>query len=184
MKIILVLITLFTFVCIVVTACNQEPPLPESDRLVYKISGRIAEQLNSKYGLNLNGIGLSGSGDEEKIKSIKLNFSLTHLVTKEEGRNLILKCIEEFLREINDFEEIRSYLVQFPFTYRNIGLRILFYSDATYEPTLDPNICCISLIDGVINYKISDVQNRFTNKSVEKESYEDALKIVKEAKQK
>lgn len=177
MKTIVVLTVIFLFVCIVVTACNQEPSLPESDRLAYKISGRIAEQLKNKYDLDLNGIGLSGNGDENTLKSIKLMFSLTHLVTKEEGRDLILKCIEDFLREINDFEEIRPYLIHFPFTYEDIGLRILFYSDARYEPTVDPNIDCISLIEGVIKYSIPDKQNRFTNKSIEKESYEDALKI-------
>lgn len=168
---------LFMFVCIVVTACNQEPPLPESDRLAYKLSGRTAEHLNDKYDLRLIGVGLSGSGDEDKLKEIELTFSLTHLVTKAEGRDLILKCIEDFLHEINDFEEIRPYLVHFPFTYEDIGLRILFYSDARYEPTLDPNIDCISLIEGVISYDVSDAQNRFKIKSIEKETYEEALKI-------
>lgn len=177
MKVIVVLTALFLFLCIVISACNQEPSLPESDRLAYKISGRIAEQLNDKYDLRLNGVGLSGSGDEDSLKTIMLSFSLTHLVTKEEGRDLILKCIEDFLREINNFEEIRPYLVQFPFTYENIGLRILFYSDASYRSTLDPNIGCISLDDGIITYKIASSHNEFINKSVEKESYEEALKI-------
>jgi len=179
MKIIILLTSLLMFISIVITACNHTLPLPESDRLAYKIAGRVVEQLKNKYDLDFNGIGQSG---ETTIKTLDLYFSLTHLVTKEEGRDLILKCTENFLHEINDFEEIRPYLVQFPFTYKNIGIRILFYSDARYEDTLDPNIWCISLVDGSIEYMIADIQNPF--KFVEKESYEDALKIQNRLKSK
>ena len=164
-------------VSIITAACNQEQSISERGKLAYKISGRIVEQLKIKYDLDFIGVGLSGSGDEKTIKTIMLDFTLNHLVTKEEGRDLILKCTTDFLHEINDSEELRPYLVQFPFTYRNIELTLLFYSDTRHEDTLDPNIWCISLVDGIIKYKIANIQNPFTNKSVEKESYEDALKI-------
>ena len=62
MKIIIVLTFLFMVVSLIITACNQEPLLPESDRLAYKISGRIVEQLKIKYDLDFIGVGLSGSG--------------------------------------------------------------------------------------------------------------------------
>lgn len=176
MKIIIVIMTLLIFMSIVITSCSQEPTMSERSKLAYQISRGISEQLKNKYDLDFRGIGLSCSSDGKTLKTLKLNFSLTHLVTKEEGRDLILKCVEDFLHKINESKEIRPYLVQFPFTYKNIELVILFYSDARYEPTLDPNIWSISLVDGIINYKIADAQNLFINKSWEKESYDDVLK--------
>jgi hypothetical protein len=171
---------LLLFICVLISvmACisDQKQILDESDILAFVVSEKIVKQFKEKYDLHFIGIGQSG--DKKTIRTLLLSFNLYHTLSKEQGRELITKCAEEFLYEVNNFHEIRPYLTQLPFRVENIKLQLFLYSDSRQEDTVDPNIWVISLYEGVINYKIADAQNPYVNKSWEKESYEDALRIV------
>jgi hypothetical protein len=77
--------------------------------------------------------------------------------------------------DINNNEEIRPYLHEYPFTAKNVEIRIFIYKpDGTYPP-LD-KIQCFSSINGILTYYL-DVPEKYTFQALHKETYEEALRL-------
>ena len=82
-----------------------------------------ATQLRKNEGLFLSGV---GGGMINNIDLISMTFVCCRKTSIDEARNLYVQVMQGYLQRINRDEEIRPYLVQYPFTWDNIDLHFLF----------------------------------------------------------
>jgi hypothetical protein len=152
--------------------------IPENEKPVWAVSLLTAKEFKDKYELQFAGLGQSRDGDS--LKTLRLSFILDKILTKEEGRELVLTCVNKLQRNINDFKNIQSLIKDPPFLEKNLGITILFYKDQNHSPTIFPDVCCITLIDGIIFYRYRDPNPPFLYKLSEEETIEEARKLINE----
>jgi hypothetical protein len=141
---------------------------------------KTAKILSETRNLRFDGFG--GSGGMQgvvKMRAISLTSTDGPFNVKQ-ARELVVYCAEVFLREINNSEEIRPYLYNYPFTAKNIEVAVFCHDKDDNSPPA-PFIACASAYQGTINYKIN-VNEGYAFKTIHSEPYEEALKILKKDK--
>src|SRR5689334_22180850 len=68
----------------------------EKSKIAHRISNVLVKNLESKYGLSSLGIGEEGPG--EKYIRLAYDFQYPYLLTKDQGRALLVVCMEEAVR--------------------------------------------------------------------------------------
>jgi len=146
---------------------------PEDVVLERKVMQRTIKKLEKEKKLYCDGFGGFG------VNVVEISaLSFVHKgepYDVEKARELIVYAAEVFLNEFNSFEKIRPYLANYPFTAKNLDLRIFFYNEKTIK-YVEPYLIVSSLIRGKIYYRVSK-NNTF--ETVHEEPYEEALEIVK-----
>ena len=140
------------------------------DRVLYKMGGVLEEKHKMKV------IG-DYAAAMDCVNVIGLAFQIKRPIDQDAARKLIVDCVEEFLKEVNQDQEIRPYLRNFPFTSNNIRIQIYNF-ESVGELYSHPIIGYLIINDGVITYDTHEKGELLKCKSKIKESYEDALKIV------
>jgi|GEM_PF-2779073 len=99
--------------------------------------------------------------------------------TIEEARIMLVAKIEQLLKMINEREDLRPFLQQYPADISNINFSMDFYL-AGEDPYPEPIIVYVPLYDdGVIGYNIGE-RGHENMKTLHEEPYEEALQWVKE----
>jgi len=144
--------------------------------LASKLVRDHSKEVKKKYGLCLSG---QGGSMPDAIQSIFVNYSSTRKVDVDIARELFIEIGEELIRKINDNEEIRPFLGNYPFTFNNIELDLSFL-DQYGNHYQDGHITFVFIMKGVINYAIEDptIKNANPLVIVHKEPYEEALRIA------
>ena len=147
-------------------------PLPDYEKIANKITERTAKELQEQKNLYLVGTGGRMMND---IQAMDMSFCFYEEVDLKAAKELLIYIIDEYLSAINNNKEIRPYLHEYPFTAKNVEIRIWIY-----EPDgsrLSPEkIHYVSSIDGVLDYYIRGSGHR---QAICEETYEEALKLVK-----
>ena len=125
-------------------------------------------------------IGIGGRQKEGKEVAIHVSLSLPKVLSKDECRELIVECVEQYLKDINADTDLKQYLSQSPFTYNNLRI-IIFMTRSNGSDIPYPDICIVSLDKGFVIYDAHDPDDINRYKSTE-ESYEEALKMVQDKK--
>ncbi len=147
---------------------------PKYIHLADGIINKTANEFKTQKHLYLIGHGGSLMYD---VKKLSISFVSNEDIDINKGRELIIYCIQTFLSNINSDEQIRPYLNTFPFQAKDIDISISFReSDTEIKHSID----FISMHYGKIFYDISDKEE--TLKTIHKETYEEALKIVESEK--
>ena len=145
---------------------------PEKVVLKRKVMVRTIKKLKKEKNLYCDGFGGFG------VKVVEMSaLSFVHEGEPydiDKARKLLVYAAEVFLNEFNSFEKIRPYLANYPFTSKNIELRIFFVDDKNHD-YFSPNLTTASSIRGKFFYKM-DENNYY--KTVHEETYEEALAIV------
>lgn len=144
------------------------------------LNSQIATYFKEKYDMQLTGIGLSAP--KGIILKLEITFDLKRNLKKEESRKLILECIEKYLDTINENKEIRNSLSCYPFNEKNIQISI-FLIEQNGESYRFPEIGIVELYKGNIVYKYIEQLPSYAHKEYKKETYEEALKLVKSSNQ-
>lgn len=148
----------------------------KEDRLVTQIEAKLAQHLAAKYGLRVVGDSTSMPGGV--IKEVGLLFQVNHLLTREEARELLVNCVQEFLSEMNSNEEIRPHLENYPFTSKNIDITV-FIKDQKGKDVFDPNLGVVHARFGKLDYATYKKENEFyQHQSDYEETFEEAEKLV------
>jgi hypothetical protein len=135
---------------------------------------RTSKKIKNKYHFTF--IGNGGGSKDDKLWFIGLSFKrFGPVLDITEGRKLLVIVAKDFLKEANKDKNLANYFNPFPFTEKNIELKI-FISDLDGNDVFDPNLAIITLVEGNISYVTINKDGLF--KSRIKESYIDALKIV------
>lgn len=154
---------------------------PEQAKFVGEILDKASKKLRSKYDMRPIGTGI-GMPDGV-VTMLALSFEKTGPLSREEGRKIIVDCVQDILQIINTHEKIRPYLKNYPFSATDVEVRI-FLEDKFRNDIFDPNYGVISSINASIDYKYTSAENPNKYMKVEKEKFEEALKMVQDKNKK
>ncbi len=149
-------------------------------RMAHQICAQIAKQLKCKYGLSYTGITEEGPGS--KYKCIGLDFSYDRILTKDEGRIMLLNCVEDVLRAFNSQPQFKQYMANYPFTGKNITIDIYIHSPKNFD-VYYPDIAIFGFSNNRLEYLTDTPEKRLTFYTEEKETLEEARKIVEEQRE-
>ena len=165
---------------------------------VKEIVHSFSEEMRAEYDLICIG---SGGSMPEDVQGIDVKFIAYGSFTIEEARKAEVACIQSLLNKINTHSEIRPYLREYPFNTSRISVSISFRTKENKRP-VDGSVAFVDLAKNKIFYEAAEVRKELfcpTNKLGEapskpieivdealvplfEESYEDAVRIVAEAK--
>jgi hypothetical protein len=182
MKFAVKILILILFAALMFSECNNTSGKYEKgESLLKKVEKRTILKISKKYNLFLSAIG--GGTDDQGIWLVNFMFDRRGKpYTIQESRAVIVDCIEELLSEINNDQEIRPYLKEYPFTPKNVSLTIISYDENGYD-LVDPDLSVVSSSRGEINYSTTDPKNSYKYKLDIYESYEEAVAILKREKE-
>ena len=149
-------------------------------KIAYQITNELGKKLKTKYGLNF--MGISEEAPDGKYKCIGIELSFPKILTKDEGRALLLNCVQDVLKSFNSHPEFEQHMVNVPFTGKNIIVN--FYIRPPKNPDVyHPDYIGFSFFNNNLWYYTAIPENPYQYHTKEKETYEEAMKIV-EAQQK
>lgn len=169
-----VLLCLMVFLYIALGGCDNRS---EKAKMMHKAVYNAAKIVGNRYQLHY--MGLSEAADKKHYKEVGLHFEMFRIVSKDESRKMLVDCVEEMLKEINSNPQLQPYLQPSPFTVANIEIAIFIrHPDGQYA--YHPDLGILTVRGGVIRYStdIPEMRHKYGFYTEEKESYEDALKIV------
>jgi hypothetical protein len=137
----------------------------------------IIKKYTKKYNMSVCSLGDSMPGGV--VISTGVGFSIDQPTSKEKARHILLECAQDYIQEINNKKELRPYLRDYPVTAKNIDLSLSIH-DRNGERIFYPNIGYASLSMGKLRYTTRDINDPDTIKTVERETYEEAVKRTKE----
>lgn len=173
----LILLVLFG----VLISCMNNSESSDEDTLSNQMIFKFGERMRKKYNTPLIGFG-GAAKDGEGTTILAASFNAYRgPVQKDEARKMILDYLDEFLADINANEKLRPYLATYPFTAKNVDLEI-YYSDPDGYEFYDPYIGVVSINEGIVYYRTYDKEDKTPFKSKTKETYEEALEIIRQDK--
>jgi hypothetical protein len=174
MKTALVL-SLVLILCFAMSLQTYQPDRDE--QLVNEIIAKTAKVIKKEYGLQPCGSGASMPGGP--IRKINLCFDARSSYTKDQLRELLIKITEKMVSEVNGNEEVQKFLFERPFTEKNVQITIFNY-DKDGNKLYDPDICGAQVSAEGLLYLTKDINHQFNYKNEFEESYEAALKLLKQ----
>jgi len=91
-------------------------------KMAFKITNHLGKKFEKKYGLRFAGI--SEAAPKGKYTMIGLELDYNKILSKDEGRVLLLACAEEMLHAFNSCQSFRQYMADYPFKGDNIIINI------------------------------------------------------------
>ncbi len=156
-------------------SCSFGHQSPRYVKLAHKITDEIATTLLKEKKLYLIG---TGEGMMDDIKMMAMSFEYYQELDLKAARELLLYVINEYLSNINNNEEVRPYLHEYPFTAKNIEIRIYIYNSDGTE--ISPNkINTISAVDSNLRYSTINSE-KFSRDIILRETYEEGMKKLHE----
>ena len=143
---------------------------PRYVKLAHEITEKTAKELKAQKNLYLAGTGGQMTDD---IQMMAMSFDYYQEVDLKTGRELIIYVINEYLSSINSNKEIRPYLHEYPFTAKNVEIRIFVYNPDRSELPLE-KIYCIECINGELEYYARSNPRQ----AIYEETYEEALQAI------
>lgn len=142
------------------------------------VCSKISREVQQKF--NIVEIG-NGGGMRDNVKLVSFDFNCPNIVDKDEARLLLITIVEFFLERINENEEIRPYLSNYPFEIKNVII-ILSFMTKNGDQIFDPFIATAICMQGKILYATNDPNNSLARKNKFIETYEEALAILENSK--
>lgn len=149
----------------------------EDEKIAHRVIQRAKVILKMRYNLYYSGI--YESGDLNGYSEIGLTFRHLGKITKDEGRKMLIDCVNTLLHEINSDPELQPYLLKKPFLPSDVWITIFpVLSDGT--PIFYPDIRVFSSVRGKISYDTKSPDKEYGYFTEEKESFDEALRILEE----
>jgi hypothetical protein len=151
------------------TFCKQEV-------LLHEIIGVHAKSQKKKY--NIQAIGSGGSIPDYYVKEFIVHYACNRPMTIEEARHLYVHSVEELLYLINSNEKFRPYMDHYPFTVKNLDLKISFWdvNSRNFDP---PSVAFVFFSRDHICYTFYDNQkHKYIDELKVREPYSEARRIV------
>jgi hypothetical protein len=171
---------LIFLIFVFVSSCFREKiVMNQRQQIQHQILMETSEQLKNEMNLEFLGF---GTGFDEGLEMLSLSFSTDDSYDILLGRKLIVFCGEIFLKNINSNEKFKPYLKNFPFTSKNIEIFISVGNKNRKNKYNEYNLKALDLHKNFIKYEIYDENENL--KTIHKETYEEALKIVQSENEK
>lgn len=143
------------------------------EKFAHKITIKTAQKLRDEKGLYLIGTGGQMMDD---IQMMYMGFQYFKPINVESGRDLLVCSIQLYLNEINQNEKVNPYLHSYPFTVKNVEIRIWIRNPDGSKVSSD-ELRYISAIDGILSYYM-DGTEEYSRETVHEETYEEALQAA------
>lgn len=167
---------LFCLLIIIFEGCSSYQPSAE-DQASDKIITQVADHLEREYGMHLSAL---GGGADKGIWLITAHLHIYRALDQTEARYLIVKAVEKFLEEVNNSEDIRPYLKNYPFKPENLRIFIISFKSIKRERSLHPYIGGVYQDGGDVTYLTLDPEDVYKFKDRIEEPYTEAFKIIQE----
>jgi hypothetical protein len=122
----------------------------------------------------------TGEGMRQQFLGLEIYFKVYRKLTKEEAREIVLECTQEFLNDINGNEDLRPYLKEYPFTFSNVEIA-LYIENSDRTDIFHPDICIAACTPKGVEFITDDPEKKHTFKEIILESHEEALELLKAA---
>ncbi len=162
------------FFLLMLSACGDKYDFahePKYVHLAYGIMNKTAIELNKEKKMELIKI---GGAMMHEVEELDMSFVFSEKLELKQARELMVFTVSLLLKNVNTNEEIRPYLIHYPFTAKD--LYICLVSSQDQYNTID----VISSSSGKIRYKISGEPMSI---QIHEETYEEALKIIEKEKE-
>ncbi len=165
------------FLMIFVASCDFHPEaenscVPDRQTLITAIRRKTCLELQAEK--ELYACGYSGGGVEH-IRETGLSFLYHKEPDIAQGRDLLMTAADILLNHINEDEQIRPLLKNYPFLPENIEIVIFLREPKNAIENLD-RLTVIEMVNGVLKYKSAAGPYRL--KTVHTESYAEARTIL------
>lgn len=144
------------------------------EKIFLEVREKAAIHLAKKYKMRLCGV---SEGVMYNINLMGLSFEINRKISKNDTRVLLVNCANDFLKIINENEEIRPYLKIYPFDTKHIEV-VIFAGPLNTGTVYHPDLVVGSVRNGEIKYCTNDSEHKYKYKVCEYEPFEDSVKIV------
>lgn len=156
----------------------RQPKEPHYCKDVDKITKTFRRSVKEKYDLIPTAYGGSFMNNISVISQTYSTYDKNYDV--DQTRVLFVDCVEDYLSRINQDGKIKPYLAYSPFTETGLELSI-YFQKAKFEYVDSEFIAGVMLVNGKLLYiKYDHESEKFVD--VHRETYEEAVRIVKEGK--
>ncbi len=153
----------------VVCACSA---VPYDEKLRDQLIGDFSKDLRRRKNLTLIA---TGGGQQGRL--FVLRFSAQQNVNLEQARELLVDVCEGFLKQVNNDQKFRPYMLEYPYNGTNIDIMIRFVDSNNYRAQ-PPYIALAANYQGKVYYSTSNIKEDLID--LHAETYEEACKMVKE----
>lgn len=140
---------------------------------VKKVTSEFIKEVKNESDLICSG---TGGGMPYNVESIFVSFISLEPASINKARELELFCINKLLRIVNNSKKLRPYLSDYPFTYKNIDISIVFL-DQSGDYHQDGEVSHVFRAKNKVFYYKKDPKTRKQVSSFE-ETFEEALEII------
>lgn len=140
-----------------------------------KITAQTAMKIEKETGLRLCGV---GGGAINHIRKLNMSFNCFREISFDEGRKLLIYCVNEYLSAINANEEVRPYLIHYPFTPNDVEIEI-FVRQPDNRDVAFGKLAVVFEVYGKVGYRISQ-EGPLSLKEAHEETYEEAIRVLEE----
>jgi len=172
MKRLFFILSILFFVIFAMTRCDS---LKEDEIIARRLMYRVIDVLESRYQLRY--IAYSEAGDKNGYKKIGLDFNRFGKMSKDEGRKIIIDCVNVLLNEINSDPKLQPFLIDKPFTINNVRIVIIVFTSEGKD-IFYPDIRVFSAFGGKINYSTKSPDHKYNYYTREEETFEEAMRII------
>ena len=152
--------------------------LSEHSKVLYGTVKKIGSKLAEKYQMLPYGIG-GGARKGDGIWLMDISFQrYGHPLNEEEARKLIINCVSDFLEAVNSDECLRPFLKDYPFTAKNLNLRIFNYGK-DHVLYYFPYIAIVTNSQGKVGFLTEDPSVKCGYYTEKYEPYDEAVAILK-----
>ncbi len=145
----------------------------DREKIADEITSKISKEIYQEKGLRLVG---TGGGMMYGVRMMSMSFYYYNEVDLETARNLVIYCTEKYLKAINSDKRLRPFLVQYPFSEKNVEIRIFFRNPDGRD--LPPGkIIVVESMNGKVEYNIYETGSHRIS-TLQEELYQEARKMV------
>ncbi len=147
---------------------------PRYVKMAHSLTAQTAKKLAKEKGLVLIG---TGGGMMDDIKMMSMSFNYYKEVDLNSARQVLVGTVNEYLAIINNDEELRPFLHNYPFTSKNVEICIWIYKpDGKYLPP--GKIAYLCARNGKLSYYAERPGESFPRNLVLKEDYEEGFQRI------
>lgn len=150
--------------------------LSQDDTMLYRFIKRQGAILGKKYQMEQCASGLGGM---DKVWLMCLSFNrYGDPLNEMESRKLMVSITHDYLEAVNNDKQLRPLLKDFPFTPKNLKLKIFNY-DKDQIIHKFPNIGVVFNSEGKLGFFTEDPLSEYGYKTEKYETYDEAVAILK-----
>lgn len=158
------------------TACTESAPVKPHSYEAFRFMSECQKSFSSQYGFKPFSVGGQLSGN---IQLLRMSFTTpksNKIYTIDEARQFIVALVEEVYMNVNNDECIRPYLDTFPMERNKLNIGINF-TDSNGRFIKNEQLASVDLSGENVFYSSYTDEKGF--KTIYKETYEEALEIVR-----